>query len=124
MNDDLAPSHLRRIFYKKLTRNLAIGTAIILFSLGLGMAGYAYFEKMGWVDAYVNAVMILSGMGPVDTLQTDEGKIFAGSYALFSGIIFLVVIGFILIPVFHRLFHKFHIEELERGQVKQKKTTH
>ena len=77
----------------------------------MGMIGYHYFEKMSWIDAYVNAAMILSGMGPVAELKTDTGKIFAGSYALFSGIVFLVVMALILAPALHRFLHKFHIEE-------------
>ncbi len=97
-------------FIWKLSRNLIIGTVIIILSLGLGMTGYRYFEKMSWVDAYVNAAMILSGMGPVSPLETDGGKIFAGSYALFSGIIFLFVIALILAPIVHRFLHRFHME--------------
>ncbi len=104
----LIPVHL---FVKKLTRNILIGFAIILFSLGMGMFGYHHLENMNWVDAYVNAAMILSGMGPVTELKTDAGKLFAGSYALFSGIVFLVVIAVIFAPVVHRFFHPFHIDE-------------
>ncbi len=66
---------------------------------------------MNLVDAYVNAAMILSGMGPLQPLQTDEGKIFAGTYALFCGILFLVVIAIIFAPIFHRFFHKFLIKD-------------
>lgn len=98
-------------FIKRLMRNLLIGLFIIGISLGLGMLGYRHFEKMSWVDAYENAAMILSGMGPVDTIKTEGGKIFAGSYALFSGIVFLVVIAVIIAPIFHRFFHKFIIRE-------------
>lgn len=102
------PAHL---FLRRLSRNLFIGLAIIAVSLVIGMMGYHHFEKMDWVDAYVNAAMILSGMGPVTTLDTDAGKIFAGTYALFSGIVFLVVIAVIFAPVVHRYLHKFHMEE-------------
>ena len=79
-------------------------------ALGIGMAGYHFIENMGWVDAFVNAAMILSGMGPVATLQTDAGKIFAGCYALFSGLMFITVTGIVLAPVAHRALHKFHLE--------------
>jgi hypothetical protein len=75
------------------------------------MSGYCDFEKLSFVDAYENAAMILSGMGPIDTLQTKAGKIFAGSYALFSGVIFLVVIAIIVAPIFHRLFHRFLMKD-------------
>ncbi len=102
----IAPAH---VFKKRIFRNFSIGFAIIVFSLGLGMTGYSYFENMSLVDAYENAAMILAGMGPVDTIQTTEGKIFAGTYALFSGIVFLVVIAIIVAPLFHRFFHRFLI---------------
>lgn len=105
------PTHL---FIKRLSRNLFIGFIIIVASLGLGMIGYHHYEKMTWVDAYVNAAMILSGMGQVKTLATSEGKIFAGTYALFSGIMFLVTIAFIFTPVVHHFFHKFHIDEQKK----------
>jgi len=97
-----------RIF-SRFIRNLVIASSIIFVSLGIGMLGYRHFEKMTWIDAYVNASMILSGMGPVSTLQTSGGKIFAGTYALFSGIIFLVAMAIVLFPVFHRFFHLFHL---------------
>ncbi len=100
-----------RIFIRRIICNLAIGVGVILFSLGIGMAGYSYFEKMGWVDAYENAAMILSGMGPADTITTAGGKIFAGTYALFSGIIFLVVIAILIAPIFHRFFHSFLVSD-------------
>lgn len=103
--------HPRSILLIKLSRNILIGLCIIFASLFLGMVGYHHYEKMDWVDAYVNAAMILSGMGPVSTLQTSAGKIFAGSYALFSGIIFLVVIAIMGAPIFHHFFHMLHIEE-------------
>ena len=98
-------------FLTRLIRTFLIGMVIIAVSLLIGIFGYRHFEKMSWIDAYVNAAMILSGMGPVGTLQTNGGKIFAGTYALFSGIVFLVVIALILAPVFHRFMHKFHLEE-------------
>jgi hypothetical protein len=85
--------------------------SIIAVSLGLGMLGYSYFEGMDGINAFENAAMILSGMGPVDTIVTDCGKIFAGMYALFSGVIFLVVIAIVIAPVFHRFFHQFLIKD-------------
>lgn len=106
--------HIRRYFFKKLLRNLVIGMGVILLSLWGGMEGYHYYEEMSWLDAYVNASMILSGMGPLGGLKTEGGKIFAGTYALFSGIIFLVVIAFILGPIFHYLFVKFDIKEMKK----------
>ncbi len=98
-------------FFKKLVKNILIGILIIFLSLFLGMMGYRHYENMSWVDAYVNAAMILSGMGPVSTLQTDNGKIFAGTYALFSGIVFLVFMAIIFAPVIRYFLHQFHLEE-------------
>jgi hypothetical protein len=114
--NELRPKTLlpTRQFLKRLSKNILIGIGIAAASLALGMAGYHHFEKMSWIDAYVNAAMILSGMGPVSTLQTDAGKLFAGSYALFSGIVFLVLIAVIFAPVIHRFLHKFHLEDSQK----------
>jgi hypothetical protein len=106
----------RREFYKRLARSAAVSGIVIVVALSLGMLGYRVFEKMSWADAFVNAAMILSGMGPVGSLNTDGGKIFAGCYALFSGLIFIASLGIIFAPVFHRFLHKFHLETPERGK--------
>lgn len=113
-SDSTRPHLPIRPFLKKWSRHVLIGWMIILFSLGIGMWGYHDLEKMAWVDAYLNAAMILSGMGPVSNLQTEAGKIFAGTYALFSGIVFLVVIAFVFAPVIRRFFHKFHLDQSEK----------
>jgi hypothetical protein len=91
---------------------IAIGLWIVLTIVGLaiGIAGYAAFEGMSFVDAYVNAAMILSGMGPLGELKTTAGKIFAGSYAILSGLIIVIATGFVLAPIFHRILHRFHVE--------------
>jgi hypothetical protein len=102
------------MFLKRFVRNLFFGFILIVLSLLLGMIGYHHFENMSWIDSYVNAAMILSGMGPVSTLQTDAGKIFAGSYALFSGIGLLVIIAIIFAPVVKRFMHKFHLEDTKK----------
>jgi hypothetical protein len=102
--------------WKFLARMLvAIGLWMILTLAGLaiGIAGYAAFEGMSFVDAYVNAAMILSGMGPLGELKTTAGKIFAGSYAIFSGLIIVIATGFVLAPIFHRILHRFHVETKE-----------
>jgi hypothetical protein len=100
----------RRKFVARML--IAIGLWVILTVVGLaiGIAGYAGFEGMSFVDAYVNAAMILSGMGPVGELKTTAGKIFAGSYAIFSGLIIIIATGFVLAPIFHRILHRFHVE--------------
>jgi hypothetical protein len=87
-----------------------IAAIMILSSLAVGMLGYHYFESLSWVDSLLNASMILGGMGPVDQLKTDSGKIFASFYALYSGIILLASVGILAAPLFHRLLHRFHLE--------------
>jgi hypothetical protein len=91
---------------------MAIGLWLALTCIGLviGIIGYAEFEGMSIVDAYVNAAMILSGMGPVGELKTTAGKLFAGTYAIFSGLVIVIATGFILAPIFHRVLHRFHVE--------------
>jgi hypothetical protein len=106
----------RREFYHRVAHHAALGIIVLIVSLGIGMVGYHSFEKMSWVDAFVNAAMILSGMGPVATLQTDGGKIFAGCYAIYSGITLIGILGIIFAPVVHRFLHKFHLEDKERDK--------
>ena len=103
-------SHRRNLPQRlSLTPNVLSAAALALLSLGAGMAGYAAFEGMGWVDAFLNAAMILGGMGPVATVVTTGGKIFAGLYALYSGLVVIVTAGLILAPVLHNVMHRFHI---------------
>ena len=101
----------RRRFAKRMGLAIALSGLLMLFGLAIGMVGYAHFENMSWTDAYLNAAMILSGMGPVHDLTTEAGKIFAGTYAIFSGFIIIIATGVILAPVFHRVLHRFHMEE-------------
>jgi hypothetical protein len=100
----------RRKFVARML--VAIGMWMILTFVGLaiGIAGYAGFEGMSFVDAFVNAAMILSGMGPVGELKTTAGKVFAGCYAIFSGLIIVIATGVVLAPIFHRVLHRFHVE--------------
>jgi hypothetical protein len=100
-----------RLYYMRLARHAAFASAVLLVSLGAGMAGYAYFEGLGWRDAFLNTAMLLGGMGPVDAPRTPGGKLFAGCYALYAGLVFLVTGGILLAPIVHRLFHRFHLEE-------------
>lgn len=95
-------------FRRRLLRHFFTAFGFIAGSLGLGMAGYAWFEGLGWVDAFLNAAMILGGMGPVDLPKTAGGKLFAGVYALYSGLAVLVVAGIVFAPLLHRLMHRFH----------------
>jgi hypothetical protein len=84
---------------------------LLVGSLAAGMAGYAAFEHLGWVDAFLNASMLLGGMGPVNAPLTDAGKLFAGMYALYAGLVFIVSAGVLFAPVLHRVMHRFHLEE-------------
>ena len=97
-------------FVRRLVNHVGTAVALIVGSLLLGMAGYAYYEHLAWRDAFLNAAMLLGGMGPVDPPRSDGGKIFAGLYALYAGLVFLVVAGLTLAPFAHRLLHKFHWE--------------
>ena len=107
-------------FARRLIVNLAVALLLIAASLLAGMAGYHYFESMSWIDAFVNAAMILSGMGPVGTLQTWGGKCFAGWYALYSGLALILVSGLILAPILHRLMHRFHLDTEDKEETNEK----
>ena len=110
----LAPPLSRERFARRFAVHFAAAQLLVLFSLGLGMAGYMYFEHMAWRDAFVNTAMLLGGMGPVDPLKTDAGKVFAGLFALYSGLVFLIVAGVLLAPVVHRILHRFHWEQAKK----------
>lgn len=97
-------------FVERMIRHGVIAILLIAFSLGMGMGGYMLFEHQRVIDAFLNAAMLLGGMGPVGEIKTSGGKIFAGMYALYSGLVFLVVAGLLLAPVVHRVLHRFHWE--------------
>jgi hypothetical protein len=103
----LPPVHVYR---KRVLKSAAIAFAFIFFSLLLGMAGYIYYFHLGWVDALLNASMILTGMGPVDKAFTNDAKIFASFYAVYSGVAFLTSVAVLLSPVVHRFLHRFHLD--------------
>lgn len=107
-NEPLLP---RDLFVKRMLKHLLLGVVTILFSLMIGIIGYHYLEGIGWIDSLLEASMILGGMGPVNELHTDSGKIFASMYALFSGIVFLVTVGIIIAPAVHRFLHRLHVDE-------------
>jgi hypothetical protein len=98
-------------FVRRLCLSLGVGAGLIAGSLGVGMAGYHYLEGLPWLDAFLNAAMILSGMGPLAQTQTVAGKLFAGLYALYSGFAVLVIAGIAFGPVVHRVLHMFHADE-------------
>jgi hypothetical protein len=101
----------RQAFIRRLARNFTAAMVLIGVSLIGGMIGYHYLEGMGWIDAFANASMILSGMGPLGTLQTWGGKLFAGLYALYSGLALVLATGIVFAPVVHRMLHRFHLED-------------
>ncbi len=98
-------------FLSRMGASLAMAAVLIGLSLMIGMAGYQAFEGMNSVDAYLNASMLLGGMGPVDTLKTDAGKLFAATYALYCGVVLIVSTGIILAPVVHRVLHAVHADD-------------
>lgn len=101
-------------FAIRLARAAGVWLALAAGGLAVGMTGYWATEGMGLADSFVNAAMILSGMGPVSELHTTAGKVFAGFYAIFSGLVIVIATGFVLAPVFHRVLHRFHVET-EKG---------
>ena len=101
----------RREFFARWARHVGVVTILVLVSLAMGMAGYMGFEHLGWQDAFLNAAMLLGGMGPVNAPVSSGGKLFAGVYALYAGLFFIVAAGVILAPVLHRMIHRFHLEQ-------------
>ena len=100
----------RREFVHRLGWSVAAGGCLITFSLGMGMLGYHYLAGLPWIDAYLDAAMILSGMGPLSPLHSPAAKLFAGAYAIYCGIALVATTRVILAPVIHRSLHKFHLE--------------
>lgn len=111
----------RQVFLRRLAAHLGVACLIVAVSLAIGMAGYMIFERLSWVDAFLNASMLLGGMGPVETPATAGGKIFAGLYALYAGMILLVVVAIILGPIVHRLLHLFHWKDDDAPQKRKTK---
>lgn len=103
----------RRRFLRRVLWHALGAAGLVLGSLLIGMAGYGYYERLAWLDAFLNAAMLLGGMGPIEEPQTAGGKLFAGLYALYAGIVFLVATAVVLAPMVHRLLHKFHWEARE-----------
>jgi hypothetical protein len=99
-----------RVLAVRLLRSILFGAGLVAVSLAIGMWGYHRFEGQGWLDAFANAAMILSGMGPLDRPETDAGKLFAGLYAIYSGLALLIVAGVAFAPLVHRFLHRFHLE--------------
>ena len=102
-------------FARRMAQHIGILFVLVLASLALGMIGYAWTDHLPWIDAFLNAAMLLGGMGPVDFPKTDGGKLFAGLYALYAGLVFLLGMGIVIAPIAHRVLHKFHWDEGGKG---------
>lgn len=100
----------RAAFLRRMTKYALLASGFIAVSLVIGMAGYHYLEGMSWIDAFVNSAMLMGGMGPVSELHTDAGKLFAGLYALYCGLVVIIAIGIVAAPLLHRILHHFHLE--------------
>ena len=105
----------RTRFLRRIAKNLRMAGSIVCLSLFLGMCGYRYFEGYQWIDAFLSASMILSGMGPVGPVESFSGKLFAGLFALYSGLMLIIVTGLLVSPVIHRMMHTFHLQDGEGG---------
>ncbi len=106
----------RRLFWRRMFNHFLIAMAILGFSLGVGILGYERYEDLPWRDAFLNAAMLLGGMGPVDTDLSEPGKIFTGLYALYSGLVVIAVAGLLLAPAVHHVMHHVHWDDPPGGQ--------
>ena len=106
---------LRRMLVRRLIRNAGIVSALVVLALTIGATGYHVFARLPWLDAVLNAAMILTGMGPVNPISTPAAKVFATFYALFSGVFFLTMVAVLLAPALHHFLHRFHLELREQG---------
>jgi hypothetical protein len=111
-------------FVRRIALSIALAGAIAAVALSIGVLGYHFIAELPWIDAFLDASMILGGMGPVSALKSDAAKLFASAYALFSGLVFISVVAVTLAPIMHRILHKFHIDEtdIKNERVKRKKT--
>jgi len=101
----------RRRFARRLLRSIGMASILVGISMGIGMAGYHRYGELSWLDSFLNASMIMSGMGPVDAMKTSAGKLFSGCYALYCGLALVTASAIVVSPILHRFFHRFHIEE-------------
>jgi len=101
----------RAHFTRRVIRHGTLAVSVVAGALFVGILGYHTIGGLGWIDSYLNAAMILGGMGPVNPLETPAAKLFAGTYALFAGLVFITISGIILAPFLHRLMHLFHLEK-------------
>jgi hypothetical protein len=104
------PMISRRRFALRLWQHFLVAVGLVAVSLGVGMLGYRVLAHFSWIDSFLNATMLLGGMGPVGDIPTDSGKLFAGLYALYAGLVLIAASALILTPVLHRVFHRLHLE--------------
>ena len=104
----------RAAFIRRMAFSFGMAVAMIAAALTIGIGGYRWIAGLSWIDALLNASMILGGMGPVDHLDSSAAKLFASAYAIFSGLMFISIMGVVLAPVIHRIIHKFHLDECGR----------
>ena len=114
------PLLTRTQFALRLSRHALLASGLVAFSLVVGMAGYMYFEHLAWRDAFLNSAMLLGGMGPVDAPRSNGGKLFAGLYALYAGLVFIASAGVMFAPVVHRVLHKLHQAEVRDAEAQRK----
>jgi hypothetical protein len=119
-NDKLVPLP---IFVRRVALSLLWTVVVLCIALSIGVLGYHFIAGLHWIDAILNASMILTGMGPVATMSTPGSKLFASAYALFSGVVFLSSIGLVLAPLFHRILHRFHLDDTLPKDKKKSETT-
>jgi hypothetical protein len=101
----------RADFIRRVVNHVAAACGLLAVSLMVGMVGYVSFERLSWIDAFLNSAMLLGGMGPVDPPCTTPGKVFAGLYALYAGLVFIVTAALVVTPLLHRLIHRFHWDQ-------------
>jgi len=104
----------RKKFLRRILLHAVVVIGLIVASIAIGMLGYRYYENLAWIDAFLNSSMLLGGMGPIHFPQTEGGKLFAGFFALYAGLVFIVIAALLLAPVVHRLLHRFHWERASR----------
>ena len=101
----------REAFLRRVSGHVVVSVVIVALSLAIGTAGYHGFGRLAWLDSFENAAMILTGMGPVDAMETSGAKLFGALYALYSGIVFLAAVGVLAAPFLHRILHRLHVDE-------------
>lgn len=105
------PLLTRAKFIKRVLGHFAVAMSLLVASLVVGMLGYMFFEHLSWIDAFLNAAMLLGGMGPVNPPLTVSGKLFAGLYALYAGLVFIVIAALLFTPILHRVMHRLHWDD-------------